>query len=113
MLHDMPGATCRKSENADRRDKSDAQFLKMLHSMDDASIPLEAKWDAIAKQMGSKEEFRWAAQQQSDWPCFLGSAKTLAVWCCPTRSIAGHLWHALCMSVDMSWAAWQLHPACV
>lgn len=41
-----------------RRDTDDAQFLKMLHSMDDASIPLEAKWDAIAQQMSSKEEFR-------------------------------------------------------
>lgn len=61
-MHDNADAVCRKSENADRRDKSDAQFLKMLHSMDDASIPLEAKWDAIAKQMGSKEEFRWAVQ---------------------------------------------------
>lgn len=47
--------------SADRRDTGDAQFLKMLHSMDDASIPLEAKWDAIAEQMGSKEEFRCAA----------------------------------------------------
>ena len=28
--------------------------------MDDASIPLEKKWDAIAKQMNSKEEFRCA-----------------------------------------------------
>ena len=52
---------CRKSESESRRDAGDAQFLRMLHSMDDASIPLEAKWDAIAKQMSSKEEFRCAS----------------------------------------------------
>ena len=43
-----------------RRDADDAQFLKMLHSMDDASIPLEKKWEAISMQMSSKEEFRCA-----------------------------------------------------
>ena len=52
---------CRKSESESRRDAGDAQFLRMLHSMDDASISLEAKWDAIAKQMSSKEEFRCAS----------------------------------------------------
>ena len=55
---------CRKIESESRRDAGDAQFLRMLHSMDDASIPLEAKWDAIAKQMSSKEEFRCAYLSQ-------------------------------------------------
>ena len=67
-LQDMAGVTCRMVEKAGRRDAGDAQFLKMLHSMDDASIPLEAKWDAIAKQMGSKEEFRCAAAEQDTIP---------------------------------------------
>ena len=60
-MQDIAVVVCRKVEQAGRREAGDPQFLKMLHSMDDASITLEAKWDAIAKQMGSKEEFRCAA----------------------------------------------------
>ena len=51
-------ARMRRQSEPVRRDAGDAQFLKMLHSMDDASIPLEKKWEAISLQMSSKEEFR-------------------------------------------------------
>ena len=61
QVPDVLVTLCRKIESESRRDAGDAQFLRMLHSMDDASIPLEAKWDAIAKQMSSKEEFRCAS----------------------------------------------------
>ncbi|CAK0787078.1 hypothetical protein CVIRNUC_010294 [Coccomyxa viridis] len=54
QAHSVP----RRQSEPVRRDAGDAQFLKMLHSMDDASIPLEKKWEAISLQMSSKEEFR-------------------------------------------------------
>ena len=54
---DNSAGMCRQSQPV-QRDAHDAQFLKMLHSMDDASIPLEKKWEAISLQMSSKEEFR-------------------------------------------------------
>ncbi len=36
----------------------DAQFSRVMQTMDDPSIPLEQKWPAIAEQCSRKEEFR-------------------------------------------------------
>ena len=50
-------APCRAEQQARFREAGDAQFIALLHTMDNPNIPLEHKWSGIQRHMGEKQEF--------------------------------------------------------